>query len=206
MKVFRLVVVAMAIAAFAILAHTQTRPAPGAAQPPPQTRPAAAAPAGIAVIDSAAFTDEKQGIARAMAAMRGLEAKFQPLRNELKGMRDKLNTMRADLQKKQAIQDAKITQQQADEADRLEVQIKRKAEDAQASYQKESLAVLEPLQKDIGDALNTYAQQKGISLLIDINRVPVIYAASSLDVTRDFIAEYNRTHPATGAAPAPARP
>jgi Skp family chaperone for outer membrane proteins len=137
-----------------------------------------------------------------MAAMRQLEAKFQPLRNELRGMRDKLNTMRADLQKKQAIQDAKITQQQAEEAERLEVQIKRKAEDAQANYQKESLAVLEPLQKDIGNALNTYAQQKGISLLIDINRVPVIYAASSLDVTRDFIAEYNRTHPATGAAPA----
>lgn len=200
MKVFRIVVAAMAFVAFAILAHTQTRPAPGGAQPP-QARPAAG-PVNIAVIDSAAFTDEKQGIARAMAAMRQLEAKFQPLRNELRGMREKLNTMRADLQKKQAIQDAKITQQQADEAERLEVQIKRKAEDAQANYQKESLAVLEPLQKDIGNALNTYAQQKGISLLIDINRVPVIYAASSLDVTRDFIADYNRTHPATGAAPA----
>jgi Skp family chaperone for outer membrane proteins len=201
MKLFRISVAAMAIAAFAILAHTQTRPAPGAAQPPPQTRPAAG-PANIAVIDSAAFTDQKQGIARAMAAMRQLEAKFLPLRNELKGMRDKVNAMRADLQKKQAIQDAKITQQQAEEADRLDLQIKRKAEDAQASYQKESLAVLEPLQKDIGDALNAYAQQKGISLLIDINRVPVVFAASSLDVTRDFIAEYNRTHPATGAAPA----
>src|SRR5512145_2153166 len=107
MKLFRISVAALAIAAFAILAHTQTRPAPGAAQPP-QTRPAAG-PANIAVIDSAAFTDEKQGIARAMAAMRQLEAKFLPLRNELKGMRDKVNAMRADLQKKQAIQDAKIT-------------------------------------------------------------------------------------------------
>ena len=204
MKVFRVVVAAMVVAAFAILAHTQTRPAPGGAQPPPQTRPAAG-PANIAVIDSAAFTDEKAGIARAMAAMRQLEAKFQPIRNELRGMREKLNTMRSDLQKKQAIQDAKITQQQADEAERLDVQIKRKAEDAQANYQKESLAILEPLQKDIGDALNAYAQQKGISLLIDVNRVPVIYAAQSLDITRDFIAEYNRTHPAA-AAPAPARP
>ncbi len=203
MKVVRIIVATMAIAVFAILAHTQTRPAPGGAAP--QARPAGG-PANIAIIDSSAFTDEKQGIARAMAAMRQLEAKFQPVRNELRGMREKLNTMRADLQKKQAIQDAKITQQQAEEAERLDVQIKRKAEDAQANYQKESLAVLEPLQKDIGDALNAYAQQKGISLLIDVNRVPVIYAAASLDVTRDFIAEYNRTHPATGAAPAPARP
>jgi Skp family chaperone for outer membrane proteins len=203
MKVFRLSIAAMAFVAFAILAHTQTRPAPGGAQPP-QTRPASG-PANIAVIDSAAFSDEKQGIARVMTAMRQLEAKFQPLRNELRGMRERVNTMRADLQKKQAIQDAKITAQQADEAEKLEVQIKRKAEDAQANYQRESLAMLEPLQKDIGDALNAYAQAKGISLLIDVNRVPVIYAASSLDVTREFIAEYNRTHPAT-AAPAPARP
>jgi Skp family chaperone for outer membrane proteins len=202
MKVFRIVVAAMVLATFAILAHTQTRPAPGTAAP--QTRPAAG-PANIAVIDSSAFSDEKNGIARVMVAMRQLETKFQPLRTELRGMRDRLNTMRSDIQKKQAIQDAKITAQQAEEAERLDVQIKRKAEDAQASYQKESLAILEPLQKDIGDALNAYAQAKGISLLIDVNRVPVIYASSSLDVTRDFIVEYNRTHPAT-AAPGPARP
>lgn len=203
MKAFRITVALMAFAAFAILAHTQTRPAnPGAAAP---QRTAGAA--NIAVIDSSAFTDEKAGIARAMAVMRQLEAKFQPLRTELRGMRDRLNTLRADIQKKQGIQDAKVTAQQAEQAEQLDLQIKRKAEDAQASYQKESLAVLEPLQKDISDALNAYAQAKGISLLIDVNRVPVVYAASSLDVTRDFIAEYNRTHPATGApAAAPSRP
>ena len=205
MKAFRLTVAAVAFAAFGILAHTQTRPAAPAGTAPPQTRPAAG-PANIAVIDSSAFSDEKNGIARVMNAMRQIEAKFQPLRSELRGMRDRLNTMRADLQKKQAIQDAKITAQQAEAADQLDLQIKRKAEDAQASYQKESLALLEPLQKDIGAALNTYAQQKGISLLIDVNRVPVVYAANSLDITKDFIAEYNRTHPATAAPAAPARP
>lgn len=202
MKVFRISIAAAAFAAFAILAHTQTRPATPAGAPP-QTRPAAG-PNNIAVIDSSAFSDDKNGIARVMAAMRQMEAKFQPLRNELRGMRDRLNTMRSDLQKKQTIQDAKTTAQQAEAADQLDLQIKRKAEDAQASYQKESLTLLEPLQKDIGDALNTYAQQKGISLLIDINRVPVVYAANNLDITKDFIAEYNRTHPAA-AAPA-ARP
>jgi Skp family chaperone for outer membrane proteins len=206
MKVFRISIAAAAFAAFAIMAHTQTRPAtPAATTPAPQTRPAAGAP-NIAVIDSSAFSDDKQGIARVMAAMRQIEAKFQPLRNELRGMRERLNTMRSDLQKKQAIQDAKITAQQAEAADQLDLQIKRKAEDAQQSYQKESLALLEPLQKDIGDSLSAYAQQRGISLLIDINRVPVVYAANSLDITKEFIAEYNRTHPATAAPAAPARP
>ena len=191
MKVFRIVVAVVAVAAFAILAHTQTRPA--------------GAPANIAIIDSSAFSHEKTGIARVMVAMQQIEAKFTPLRTEIRGMRERLNTMRADLQKKRAIQDARMTAQQTDEADRLEVQIKRKAEDAQANYQKDSLAVLEPLQKDIGNALTAYAQSKGITLLIDANRVPIIYAASNLDITRDFINDYNRTHPA-GPASAPARP
>lgn len=193
MKVIRIIVAAGAVAAFAILAQTQTRPAP--------------APTNVAIIDSSAFSDEKAGIGRVMTAMQQIEAKFQPLRNELRGMRDRLATMRADLQKKGPVQDAKITAQQTDEADRLEVQIKRKAEDAQASYQRESLAVLDPLQKDIGTALTAYAQSRGITLLIDANRVPIVYAAQNVDITKEFIAEYNRTHPATAApAAAPARP
>jgi Skp family chaperone for outer membrane proteins len=191
MKAFRIAVAAVAFAAFTILAQTQTRPA--------------ATPANIAIIDSSAFSDEKNGIARVMAAMQQIETKFTPLRAEIRGMRERLTTLRTDLQKKRAIQDAATTAKQAEEADRLEIQIKRKAEDAQASYQKESLAVLDPLQKDIGTALTAYAQSKGITLLIDANRVPIIYAASSLDITKEFIADYNRTHPATGA-PAPARP
>ena len=197
MKVFR-VAAAAAIGAFAILGQGQTRPASPA--PTNQTRPTGG-PANIAVINSSAFAEDNGGIARLMSAVRQIEAKFEPVRTELRGMRDRLSTMRADIQKKAAIQDPRMTRQQTDDADRLELQIKRKTEDAQSNYQKESIAALEPLQKEIADSLRTYAQSKGISLLIDVTRVPVIYSASNLDVTRDFIAEYNRTHPATGARP-----
>jgi len=193
MKVFRIVVAVAAFAAFTILAQTQTRPA--------------ATPATIAIIDSAAFSDEKAGIARVMVAMQQLEARFLPVRNELRTMRDRLTTMRSDIQKKRQVQEPSLTAKQTEDADRLEVEIKRKAEDAQSSYQKESVAVLDPLQKDIGTALTAYAQSKGITLLIDANRVPILYAASQIDITKDFIADYNRTHPAGAApAPAPARP
>ena len=193
MKVFRIVVAVAAFAAFTILAQTQTRPA--------------ATPTTVAIIDSAAFSDEKAGIARVMVAMQQLETKYLPLRNELRGMRDRLTTMRSDIQKKRQVQEPSLTAKQTEDADRLELEIKRKAEDAQASYQKDSAAVLDPLQKDIGTALTAYAQSKGIALLIDANRVPILFAASQIDITKDFIAEYNRTHPAgTAPAAAPARP
>jgi Skp family chaperone for outer membrane proteins len=192
MKVVRLaiVVAAVALAAYTILA---------------QTRPAAP-PANIAIIDSSAFSDEKTGIARVVAAGQQIQARFQPVRNEITTMRERLATMRSDLQKKRALQDAAMTAKQTEEADQLELQIKRKGEDAQASYQKESAAILDPLQQDIGNALTAYAQSRGVTLLIDANRVPILYAASSLDITRDFINEYNRTHPAGSLMTTPARP
>src|SRR6185437_15221443 len=194
MKVFRIIVAVAAFVAFAIIVQTQTRPTPP--------------PANVAIIDSALFTDEKAGIARVMVAMQALEARFQPLRTELRGMRERLSTMRSDIQKKRQVQEPTLTAQQTEAADRLEVEIKRKAEDAQASYQKENMAVLDPLQKEIGTALTAYAQAKGITLLIDANRVPIVYAAASLDITKDFIADYNRTHPAGAPSPAtrPTRP
>jgi outer membrane protein len=205
MRTFRITFAAAAIATLTIMAQAQTRPTTTSAPSSGNTQ-RVAGPANIAVIDSSVFSDVGAGIARVQSAMKQIDTKFQPLRTEIRAMQDRLTTMRSDIQKKRATQAANLTAQQVEEADRLETQFKRKAEDAQANYQKESLAMLEPLQQDIGNALNAYAQSKGISLLIDINRVPVIYAAPSMDITKDFIAEYNRTHPATAAPVGPVRP
>ena len=205
MTTFRITFAAAAIATLTMMAQAQTRPTTTSAPSSGNTQ-RVAGPANIAVIDSSVFSDVSAGIARVQTAMKQIDTKFQPLRTEIRAMQDRLTTMRSDIQKKRATQPANLTAQQVDEADRLEIQFKRKAEDAQVNYQKESLAVLEPLQQDIGNALNAYAQSKGISLLIDINRVPVIYAAPSMDITKDFIAEYNRTHPATAAPVGPVRP
>jgi Skp family chaperone for outer membrane proteins len=211
MKVFRTLVAALAVAAFTILAQTLLTMGASSAETIPQ-----APPANVAIIDSSAFSNERTGIARVMNGMKALEVKFQPLRTEIRGMRERLNTMRADIQKKRATQDPRATAQQTEEAERLDVQIKRKQEDAQASFQRETQAILEPVQNDIAAALNAYAQSKGITLVLDANRVPIIYAASGIDITRAFIDDYNRKFPAAAApattstapvaTPTPARP
>ena len=201
MKVFRTTLAAVAVAALTILAQTLLTTGATSAE----TVPPPAAPANIGIINSREFGVEKTGIASVNSAMNQLEAKYQPVRNEIRGMVDRLNAMRADIGKKRAIQDAATTARQVEEADRLEVQIKRKQEDARAAYQKDSDTLLQPLQADIAKSINTYAQAKGITLVLDVTQVPILYAATSHDITRDFIDDYNRTHPA-GAAPAPARP
>jgi hypothetical protein len=58
--------------------------------------------------------------------------------------------------------------------------------------------LLGPLNQDVTGALNAYAQTKGIAVLIDLNKVPVLFSAPHVNITKDFIAEYNRTHPVIG--------
>jgi Skp family chaperone for outer membrane proteins len=203
MKLFPLTLVMFSFAVSMVTVHAQARLMTNA-NPKPAAQPPAAA-AVIAVIDSGDFTDSKNGITRVTNALTQLNVKYDPIQKEIRGMQDRLTAMRADIQKKQATQAPNLTAQQTDQAANLELQIKRKAEDAQANYQKDMQAALTPLQGDIATALSAYAQKNGILLIIDANRVPLIYAHTSIDITKDFIADYNRTHPATGTA-APARP
>ena len=162
-------------------------------------------PITIAVIDSGTFADEKAGITRVVATMKQVNDKFAGVNSELKGLQERLRNMQADIEKKQKTESAATIAQLTEQAQRLQLDIKRKAEDAQGSYQKQMNTALEPLQADVGTALSAYAVAKGILIIIDVNRIPLIYAHDSVDITKDIIAEYNRTHPAA-ATTAPARP
>jgi len=151
------------------------------------------------------FADEKNGITRVSAALKQVEISFVGTNSELEKMTQRFQALRSDIEKKQATLSPAALAQLNEQAQQLQLEIKRKTEDAQANYQKRIAAVSAPLQAEIGSAIAAYAQAHGILIIIDVNRIPLVYANDSIDITKDFIAEYNRTHPAT-AAPAPARP
>jgi Skp family chaperone for outer membrane proteins len=76
----------------------------------------------------------------------------------------------------------------------------RKGEDARTNYQQRRGALLMPLQEDVGKALDAFGKANGITMIIDGTQVPLVYAANTIDVTKAFIADYNRKNPATAAA------
>jgi Skp family chaperone for outer membrane proteins len=201
MKLFRLIAAACLVAASLVIsagAQTAARPQPSA---PAQGGTAAPASTGrIAIIDTSAFSDEKAGIARVVNAMKTVEAQFQPVRTEMQGMQTRYQALVDDINKTSAVADPKTIQAKTDQADTLKRDMERKAQDAQIAFKKRMDDVLGPLQDDVGNSLQAFAQQRGISILIDASRVPLIYAADSVDITKDFIAEYNRTKPATASA------
>jgi Skp family chaperone for outer membrane proteins len=194
MRIFSLVLALAALTVFATTTPAQNKLVTSSTSPAPLVSPVAA-PANVAVIDTSAFSDDKTGITRVINALKGVDTKYAAIRTEIQGLQQRLDTLKQNLEKNQATQAANVTQQQVEEGQRLEVQIKRKAEDAQAGYQRDQSAALEPLQTDIYNSLNAYAKTKGFNLVIDASRVPVLFVDPTLDVTKDFIAEYNKTHP-----------
>ena len=205
MKIYRL------IAAFAFLAASAVSPV--LAQPKPAGQPAQqpAAPqtsaplpdSRIALIYSDAFLDPKTGIARFNALLNNLNREFQPRQTEINQLQQRAQQLSDDIDKTRAVADPKTIQQKMDQLEQLKTELKRKSEDAQNAYNKRRGEIFQPLQEDIGKALEAYAKAHGITVIIDGSQVPLVYADDKLDITRAFINEYNSKNPATASVTTP---
>jgi outer membrane protein len=205
MKIFRAIAAVAflaAISAGSVLA--QPKPATPAG-PAPSTQTGTIPETKIALVNTDDFMDEKAGILRLVAAAKRVDGEFQPRRADLLTLNQTIEKQTADLQKASALQDPKVTQQQADKIEAMKTDLKRKGEDAQAAYQKRLQDVLGPVYDDIGKALDAYAKAHGITLILDVTKIQGIVSASeSLDITKSFINEFNSKNPATASlAPAP---
>ena len=205
MKIFRAIAAVAFVAAMSagsVLA--QTRPAVTPATSTPTQTTANVPDSKIALVDTDAFLDEKQGITRLVTAAKAVEAEFQPRRTELKNLDDQINKATADLQKVQAVQDPKLSAQQADKIEVMKKDLQRRGEDAQAAYQKRLQEKLGPVYEDIGKALDAYAKARGITMVLDVTKIQgIVSAADSLDITRAVIIEFNSKNPATAALTQP---
>lgn len=213
MKVIRATAaVAFFVALTVASVSAQTRPAAGTGtQPRPAATPGPTAPSTVSVpdskvalIDSSAFADEKQGIAKFVSALKRVNAEFQPRQTELQNLQQQIEKAKSDLQKAAPVQDAKVTQTQQDKIAVMETDFKRKGEDAQAAFNKRLEEVLGPIYEDIGKALDGFAKARGITLILDVTKVQgIVSAADAMDITRAFIAEFNSKNPATASLTPP---
>jgi len=205
MKIFRAIAAVAFVAAISASVFAQTRPAgtPATSTAPTQTT-ANVPDSKIALVDTDAFLDEKQGITKLVTAAKAVEAEFQPRRNELQTLQQQIDKATADLQKVQAVQDPKLSAQQQDKIDTMKKDLQRKGEDAQAAYQKRLQDKLGPVYEDIGKALDAYAKAHGITMVLDVTKVQgIVSADGSLDITKAFIVEFNSKNPATAALTQP---
>jgi outer membrane protein len=205
-------VCALLVVVFATTVSAQQQPARPAARPTPP--PVAEAPLNLpngrmAVIYTDAFLDSKTGIAKFNSAMTKLNAEFQKTKDDIQASQARANALETEINKlREAPEgtpiDQRSLQAKIDQLDQLKKDTQRKAEDAQASYNRRRQELFTPLQDEIGRALEAFAKARGINVILDAAQVPLLYIADSMDITRAFITEFNSKNPVTASAsPAP---
>lgn len=203
MKIDRLIAAFAFVAAIA-LSPTLAQTRPAAPQPTPVPAASATVPdTKIALIYSEAFLDPKTGIARFNVLLSNLNREFQPRQTDINQLTTKAQALNDEIEKTRSVADPKTLQLKMDQLEQMKKDLTRKGEDAQAAYNKRRGEIFQPLQDDIGKALEVYAKGHNINVIIDGSQVPVVYAAESIDITRAFINDFNNKFPATAAATTP---
>jgi outer membrane protein len=200
---------ALLVVAFAATVSAQ-QPGRPATQPAPTPVPAAPATVALpvskmAVIYTDMFLDPKTGIARFNTVVTKLNGEFQKQKDEINQAQTRAQALETEINKlREAPEgtpiDQRSLQAKMDQLDQLKKDTQRKAEDAQAAYNRRRQELFAPLQDDIGKALEAFAKARGINVIIDAAQVPLLYAADSIDITRAFITDFNSKNPATASA------
>lgn len=175
---------------------------------------AASASPRFAVVNTAAFGD-KDGITRFIGALTSLENELKPVQTELRNLTTRYETLGRELENLQKqvntgtvpINEADA-RKKADEFKSLELQIKRKQEDANGQVERRRAEVLGPVTADIMKALQEFTISKGYDMIFDGARLDeaaliVGYNPAKVDVTKEFITFFNARPAGAATAAAP---
>jgi len=204
MKIARFFAAVALLTTAAFCVSAQQKPATPAA-------PTSAAPQNVAIPDSKMalifsneFLDAKTGIARFHSLNAILTREFQPRQAELQGLQTRINTLTKEIEDTRNVADPNAIRQKSDQLAQMNIDLKRKTEDAEAAYQKRREDLFSPLRNDIEKAIEAFAKARGITVIMDGSQMPMLYASNSLDITTAFINDFNAKNPATAAVTPPA--
>ena len=166
---------------------------------------AASADGKIAVLNTGAFYDK---IFELKSKQDQVEKKYEPRVNELKNLQTQIETQTKSLESQRGVASADKLQTMAEQIGDMQKRYKRQAEDLQAEMQREGETAIKPVRDKLSNFVKGYAAQRNIVLILDkagsYQNGTVAYIADAIDITDDFIAEYNKANPVPGAAtPAP---
>jgi outer membrane protein len=169
---------------FALSAAAQTAAAPAAAS---------AGPAQIAVI---AFQEAVGQTYEFQRSFTDLEKKYDPKRQQLRALRDEVDNLTKQLQAQGDKLSPAEQQSRSKAIEDKKKQLQRDAEDAQNDFQSAIQGLYNGVASKVGDVTNSYAQQHGYTLVVDVTQQPqqapvVLYWSPSTDITKSIIDAYN---------------
>ena len=156
--------------------------------------PAQNTPLKVGVINSEMFANQTAGITKLVTALRTLQTEFKPRQDEISALITRFD----GLQKPAApnTPQAQLAQRQ-EQAQTLQIEIRRKQEDARVAYSKRLSTLTDPIRLSIFNALEAFAKTRGVDVLIDLAKFPdgVLLVNKNADMTAAFIKDFNSRNP-----------
>lgn len=185
MKTFRFIAVSFIFAAvFAVSAFAQTPPT-----------------ANVALVNTQAFYAESGGINKISGVYTKLEAEFKSVDTDLRTANTRMETLKKEIEAANTLiknggkVDENSVNAKVEEYQRLQVDMKRKQEDAKARFDKREAEMMNPVFLDISKSIEAYAKQKGFTLVLDASKMAqsgiLLYSTATTDITADFIKFFN---------------
>jgi len=172
----------------------------------------AQAPVKVGVIDmQTALLSTKDG----QKAVADLKAKFAPKEQELQKHSQELQAKQEQYRKTENTLSDEAKASLARDIDAMTKSLQRDNEDARADLDQEQQRVLNELGQKMMQVLNKYGNDNKYTLIVDVSGQPsnILFASSTVEITRDIIALYDAAPPITNvakptlsAAPATSRP
>lgn len=171
----------------------------GAQTTTPPVAAVAAAPVKMAIIDTEAFNDPKNGVKRLVNVYTQIDTELKPKRDEIVALNTRLQAL---AQKANA---GTITPAEADEADNIKRDIQRKQEDGQKLLENLTRQRTGSIFNDLSTALQTYAKSRGFDMVVDVSKLQnsILLINPAIDITGAFIADFNARSPGTAAPTKP---
>jgi Skp family chaperone for outer membrane proteins len=154
----------------------------------------------IAVINTGAFQEQ---IGEFKAKLEALNKQFEPRIRELDQLGTQIKT-REDTLKTQGptLTPAKVAEL-TEQVESMKREYQRKGEDLQADGGKARDLALQPVSEKLERFAKDYTARKGITVLVDLanafNSGLIVWYDTRLDVTEDFVKEYNKANAAPAA-------
>jgi len=135
-----------------------------------------------------------------------LQKKYQPRQQELERLQQEIQSIQDQLSKQSAtLSDDEQRRLSRDLEDKQKL-LKRSTDDAQSDLAADRDEVVRRIGQKMTRIVNDYAQQNGLSLVIDGAQIPVYYYSKDSDITAEIVKRYDAANPLTdaGASPKPA--
>jgi outer membrane protein len=167
------------------------------------TATAQAPPTKIAIIHlQNAIIGTKDG----QKAAKELETRFMPKRKEIEGRQGEIQALQAQLRASSNTASEEQKNKLMRDIDVKQKALQRDGEDASAELDQEQQKLFQDIGGKVMAVIDKYASDNGFAVVIDVSAQasPVLYASTSVDITRQVVELFDKNAPAAGAAPATA--